>query len=68
MKAARLATALVVAALALCQTAQADQLQTMDMFHTRHMAMQAQPTQGGQGAFAAIHEIVLVLVANPHTD
>ena len=68
MKPARLATALVVATLALCQTAQADQMQGMDMSHTGHMAMQAQPTQGGQAAFAAIHEIVQMLVANPHTD
>lgn len=38
--------------------------------HSGHSAtmQQAMPTEGGQGAFAALAEIVALLSADPHTD
>lgn len=62
------ATLLAVATLTFASGVRADQMQGMDMSHAGHRTMQAQPTQGGQAAFAAIHEIVQMLAADPQTD
>ena len=40
-----------------------------NMDHSQHMMMSSgQATEGGQSAFAAIQEIVGILLADPHTD
>lgn len=45
-------------------------MQGTQMDHAGHMAMASgqTPREGGQAAFAAIHEIVEMLAANPHAD
>ncbi|MBI1220797.1 MAG: hypothetical protein GC186_19900 [Rhodobacteraceae bacterium] len=51
-------------------TGTAGQMPGMTMDHAAQMAMPpgAMPQEGGQAAFAAIHEIVDMLAADPNTD
>jgi len=61
--------ALILPAHAYAQTAHQHPMATADM-HAAHMSGAGlnQPTQPGQGAFAAIQEIVEILEADPKTD
>lgn len=61
--AAALAAMLALAAPAFAQTMQHDPAMMM-----QHHGSGALPTEPGQGAFAAIQEIVAILEADPHTD
>ena len=58
------------ASLADQMTGAAGAMPGMTMDHAAHMAMapEAMPREGGQAAFAAIHEIVDMLAADPNTD
>lgn len=58
--------ALLAVAPAVAGADQSEQMAGMD--HSAHMAAQQMPTEAGQAAFAAIHEIVGMLVADPQTD
>ncbi|QKC95792.1 hypothetical protein [Mesorhizobium sp. NZP2298] len=67
--------ALAVAACLVSSAACAQQAQSGGMDHKMHMRMMSGqatgaevPTEPGQGAFAAIQEIVAILEADPHTD
>lgn len=66
-----LLSALVVLAPLAVRAEQSGSMQGMD--HSAHMSAQqmarpALPTEAGQAAFAAIHEIVTMLAADPKTD
>lgn len=67
--------ALALTACLASSAASAQQAQTGGMDHKMHMQMMSAqpagasvPTEPGQGAFAAIQEIVAILEADPHTD
>ncbi len=61
-------TAILVLGLSLAPMAALGQTHDHSAAHAAHSAPEAAPLEPGQGAFAAIGEIVAILLADPETD